>query len=141
MPALSLLGGESGVLELPDDFKDDRFASAISSSPSSISPQRRQKQWLICSNATFKLRIAKTADIQIKQWAAGNESNMRALLSTLQYVLWAECGWQPVSLTDMITSVSVKKVYRKATLCIHPDKVQQKDASLEQSHLRMPSID
>ncbi|KAF7812167.1 auxilin-related protein 1 [Senna tora] len=86
-------------------------------------------------------RIAETADIQIKQCAAGNESNMRALLSTLQYVLWTECGWQPVSLTDMITSASVKKVYRKATLCIHPDKVQQKGASLEQSHLRMPSID
>ncbi|KAF7816820.1 auxilin-related protein 2 [Senna tora] len=80
-------------------------------------------------------RIAETADIQIKRWAAGKESNMRALLSTLQYVLWAECGWQPVSLTDMITSASVKKVYRKATLCIHPDKVQQKGASLEQKYI------
>ncbi|KAF7812190.1 auxilin-related protein 1 [Senna tora] len=120
---------------------------------------------LLLLHRSHRNRIAETADIQIKQWAAGNESNMRALLSTLQYVqsftafiantlalwgskihaffvvLWAECGWQPVSLTDMITSASVKKVYRKATLCIHPNKVQQKGASLEQSHLRMPSID
>ncbi|KAK7282694.1 hypothetical protein RIF29_11672 [Crotalaria pallida] len=79
-------------------------------------------------------RIAETADVQIKRWAAGKEGNMRALLSTLQYVLWPECGWQPVSLTDMITSTSVKKIYRKATLCIHPDKVQQKGASLEQKY-------
>ncbi|KAG5145589.1 hypothetical protein JHK84_031132 [Glycine max] len=49
-------------------------------------------------------------------------------------VLWPECGWQPVSLTDMITSSAVKKVYRKANLCIHPDKVQQKGATLEQKY-------
>ena len=49
-------------------------------------------------------------------------------------VLWPECGWQPVSLTDMITSASVKKVYRKATLYVHPDKVQQKGASLQQKY-------
>ncbi|CAL0305494.1 unnamed protein product [Lupinus luteus] len=79
-------------------------------------------------------RIADIVNAQIKRWAAGKEGNMRALLSTLQYVLWPECGWQPVSLTDMITSTSVKKVYRKATLCIHPDKVQQKGANLEQKY-------
>ncbi|XP_043720598.1 auxilin-related protein 2-like [Telopea speciosissima] len=77
-------------------------------------------------------RIAETLDIEIKRWAAGKEGNLRALLSTLQYVLWPECGWQPVSLTDLITAASVKKVYRKATLCIHPDKVQQKGANLQQ---------
>ncbi|KAI9097492.1 hypothetical protein K1719_025263 [Acacia pycnantha] len=79
-------------------------------------------------------RIAEALDAQIKRWAAGKEGNLRALLSTLQYVLWPECAWQPVSLTDIITSASVKKVYRKATLCIHPDKVQQKGASLEQRY-------
>ena len=50
-------------------------------------------------------------------------------------VLWPECGWQPVSLTDMITGPAVKKVYRKATLCIHPDKVQQKGATLQQKYV------
>ncbi|KAG2665933.1 hypothetical protein I3760_15G031300, partial [Carya illinoinensis] len=49
-------------------------------------------------------------------------------------VLWPECGWHPVSPTDMITSASVKKIYRKATLCIHPDKVQQKGVSLKQKY-------
>lgn len=50
-------------------------------------------------------------------------------------VLWPECGWQPVSLTDLITAAAVKKVYRKATLCIHPDKVQQKGANLQQKYI------
>ncbi|MED6186299.1 hypothetical protein PIB30_065403 [Stylosanthes scabra] len=80
-------------------------------------------------------RIADCTDVQIKRWAAGKETNLRALLSSLQDVLWPECGWESVSITDMITSTSVKKVYRKATLCIHPDKVQQKGATLEQKYI------
>ncbi|XP_073057307.1 LOW QUALITY PROTEIN: auxilin-related protein 1-like [Primulina eburnea] len=80
-------------------------------------------------------RISETLDSEIKRWAAGKEGNLRALLSTLQYVLWPECGWQPVSLTDLIMGASVKKVYRKATLCIHPDKVQQKGATLQQKYI------
>ncbi|KAK4790021.1 hypothetical protein SAY86_017325 [Trapa natans] len=80
-------------------------------------------------------RIAESLDVEIKRWAAGKEGNLRALLSTLQYVLWPECGWQPISLTDLITAAAVKKVYRKATLCIHPDKVQQKGANLQQKYI------
>ncbi|KAG6486665.1 hypothetical protein ZIOFF_055244 [Zingiber officinale] len=80
-------------------------------------------------------RIAETLDIEIKRWALGKEGNLRALLSSMQYVLWPECGWQPVSLTDLITAAAVKKVYRKATLCIHPDKVQQKGATLQQKYI------
>ncbi|KAL0432230.1 UNVERIFIED_CONTAM: Auxilin-related protein 2 [Sesamum latifolium] len=79
-----------------------------------------------------KRRIAETLDNDIKRWAAGKDGNLRALLSSLQQVLWPECGWRPVSLTDMITSESVKKVYKKANLCVHPDKVQQKGATLQQ---------
>ncbi|XP_062101050.1 auxilin-related protein 1 isoform X2 [Humulus lupulus] len=79
-------------------------------------------------------RIAETLDVKIKRWAAGKEGNLRALLSSLQYVLWPERGWEPVSLTDIITSSSVRKVYRKATLYVHPDKVQQKGATLEQKY-------
>ncbi|CAH8277023.1 unnamed protein product [Arabidopsis lyrata] len=82
-----------------------------------------------------KDRIGETLDVEIRRWGAGKEGNLRALLSTLQYVLWPECGWQPVSLTDLITGASVKKVYRKATLCIHPDKVQQKGANLQQKYI------
>ncbi|RDX64967.1 Auxilin-related protein 1 [Mucuna pruriens] len=33
-----------------------------------------------------KRKIADIADVQIKRWAAGKEGNMRALLSTLQYL-------------------------------------------------------
>lgn len=80
-------------------------------------------------------KLAASLDDNIKRWAAGKEGNLRALLSSLQDVLWPDCGWRAVSLTDLITSVSVKKVYQKATLCVHPDKVQQKGANLKQKYI------
>jgi len=82
-----------------------------------------------------KNRLAETLDADIKRWATGKEGNLRALLSTLQYILWPDSGWQPVSLTEVITAPSVKKVYRKATLCVHPDKVQQKGATIQQKYI------
>ncbi|KAI3823395.1 hypothetical protein L1987_04830 [Smallanthus sonchifolius] len=50
-----------------------------------------------------------TIDGDIKHWAVGKEGNLLAILSSLQHVLWAGSGWQPVSLTDLIISIAVKK--------------------------------
>lgn len=97
--------------------------------------EKNQRDLQLLKDQEERHRIAETLDIEIKRWAAGKEGNLRALLSTLQYVLWPECGWQPVSLTDLITGASVKKAYRKATLCIHPDKVQQKGANIQQKYI------
>ncbi|XP_004246243.1 auxilin-related protein 2 [Solanum lycopersicum] len=97
--------------------------------------EKNQRDLQVQRDQEERHRISETLDFEIKRWAAGKEGNLRALLSTLQYVLWPECGWQPVSLTDLIMDASVKKVYRKATLCIHPDKVQQKGANLQQKYI------
>ncbi|GMI66319.1 AUXILIN-LIKE2 [Hibiscus trionum] len=97
--------------------------------------EKNQRDLQVQREQAERHRIGETLDVEIKRWAAGKEGNLRALLSTLQYVLWPECGWQPVSLTDLITAVAVKKAYRKATLCIHPDKVQQKGANLQQKYV------
>ncbi|XP_027092051.1 uncharacterized protein [Coffea arabica] len=80
-------------------------------------------------------RLADCLDNDIKRWSAGKENNLRALLSSLQDVLWPESGWQPVSLADLITSVSVIKVYKKASMCFHPDKVQQRGCNLQQKYI------
>ncbi|KAF8103587.1 hypothetical protein N665_0188s0514 [Sinapis alba] len=73
-------------------------------------------------------RISETLDAEINLWATGKQGNLRALISSLHLVLWPGCGWEAVSLTDLITSAAVKKVYKKANLYVHPDKVQQKGA-------------
>ncbi|WJX40914.1 hypothetical protein P8452_28340 [Trifolium repens] len=97
--------------------------------------EKNQRDLQIQREQAERHRLSETLDFEVKRWAAGKEGNLRALLSTLQYVLWPECGWQPVSLTDLITAATVKKAYRKATLCIHPDKVQQKGATLQQKYI------
>lgn len=97
--------------------------------------EKNQRDLQVQMEQQERHRISETVDIEIKRWAAGKEGNLRALLSTMQYVLWPGSGWQPVSLTDLITGASVKKAYRKATLCIHPDKVQQKGATLQQKYV------
>ncbi|KAH7524112.1 hypothetical protein FEM48_Zijuj06G0084400 [Ziziphus jujuba var. spinosa] len=79
-------------------------------------------------------RLAEVLDAEIKRWSGGKEGNLRALLSTLQYILGPDSGWQPVPLTDIITSIAVKKAYRKATLFVHPDKMQQRGASIQQKY-------
>ncbi|GJM89853.1 hypothetical protein PR202_ga06075 [Eleusine coracana subsp. coracana] len=82
-----------------------------------------------------KHRLSEFLDPEIKRWSNGKEGNLRALLSTLQYILGAESGWQPVPLTDLITAAAVKKAYRKATLCVHPDKLQQRGATIRQKYI------
>ncbi|KAJ0923522.1 putative DnaJ domain, Chaperone J-domain superfamily [Helianthus annuus] len=80
-------------------------------------------------------RLAENLDADIKRWSNGKEGNLRALLSTLQYILGPESGWQPVTLTEIITTSAVKKAYRKATLCVHPDKLQQRGATIQQKYI------
>ncbi|CAD5192891.1 unnamed protein product [Musa acuminata subsp. malaccensis] len=54
---------------------------------SDMQTQKEQAERHLC------FLIAETLDIGIKQWASGKEGNLHALLYTLQYVLWPECGW------------------------------------------------
>jgi hypothetical protein len=62
---------------------------------------------------------------QVLEWSQGKEQNIRALLCSLDKVLWdGEKRWKPVGMHDLVTADQVKKVYRKAVLSVHPDKVR-----------------
>ncbi|XP_038897761.1 auxilin-like protein 1 [Benincasa hispida] len=80
-------------------------------------------------------RLAESLDAEVKRWSSGKEGNLRALLSTLQYILGPDSGWQAVPLTDIITAAAVKKAYRRATLSVHPDKLQQRGATIQQKYI------
>ena len=80
--------------------------------------------------------MAETFDANVKRWSSGEEKKkLRALLSTLQYILGPDSGWQPIPLTDIVTATAVKKAYRKAILFGHPDKLQQRGASIQQKYI------
>ena len=57
------------------------------------------------------------------------------IFSSSGQILGSDSGWQAVPLTDLITAAGVKKAYRKATLCVHPDKVQQRGATIRQKYI------
>ncbi|KYQ90768.1 DNAJ heat shock N-terminal domain-containing protein [Tieghemostelium lacteum] len=62
---------------------------------------------------------------KIKKWSEknGRKNNLRILLSTLHEVLWEDAGWEKIGIGAMVAPVQVKKVYRKAIMVVHPDKV------------------
>uniref|UniRef100_A0A6N2LA23 J domain-containing protein n=1 Tax=Salix viminalis TaxID=40686 RepID=A0A6N2LA23_SALVM len=74
-------------------------------------------------------------DEDIRLWSAGRETKIRQLLSTLHPILWANSGWYAIPLTSLVEISQVKKAYQKARLCLHPDKLQQRGATLPQKYV------
>ena len=70
-----------------------------------------------------KFKLADQVDARIMKWRAGKESNLRALLSSLENVLWEEAGWTKVGMGDVLLPNKVKIVYMKGIAKVHPDKV------------------
>ncbi|KAG6695847.1 hypothetical protein I3843_09G115200 [Carya illinoinensis] len=74
-------------------------------------------------------------DEYIRLWSAGKETNIKLLISKLHQILWPDSGWQAIPLTSLTDSSQVKKAYQKARLCLHPDKLQQRGATLPQKYV------
>lgn len=70
-----------------------------------------------------KFALADVVDLRVSQWRAGKEGNLRALLSTLENVLWEDSGWKKVGMGDVLLPGKVKLVYMKGIAKVHPDKV------------------
>lgn len=53
---------------------------------------------------------------------------MRALLSSLDAVLWPALEWKSINLSELLTPAQVKVKYMKAVGKVHPDKLNQATA-------------
>ncbi|KAJ1357311.1 hypothetical protein KIN20_015437 [Parelaphostrongylus tenuis] len=61
--------------------------------------------------------------IRIKNWVDGKERNIRALLGSLNDVLWEGAEmWKQPRMADLLSPSQVKRSYYKACLLVHPDK-------------------
>ncbi|KAL9238108.1 hypothetical protein vseg_012579 [Gypsophila vaccaria] len=103
--------------------------------PASVLEEKNQRDLLVQKEQAAKNMMADTLDAEVKRWSSGKEGNLRLLLSTLQYILSPESGWQAVLLTDLVEATAVRKAYKKATLCVHPDKLQQRGATIQQKYI------
>jgi hypothetical protein len=70
-----------------------------------------------------KFALSDQVEAKVIAWKGGKADNLRALLQSLDTVLWAEAGWKKVSMSDLIMPNKVKIVYMKAIAKVHPDKV------------------
>ena len=70
-----------------------------------------------------KFALADVVDTRVKKWRLGKESNLRALLSTLQNVLWGGSGWKEIGMGELLMPGKVKINYMKGIAKVHPDKV------------------
>jgi tetratricopeptide (TPR) repeat protein len=70
-----------------------------------------------------KYQLLDSVNDRIAQWKGGKEDNLRALLGSLDSVLWPELGWKKVSMADLVVPKKVKIAYMKAVAKTHPDKI------------------
>lgn len=70
--------------------------------------------------------LAKEMDpvkLMILDWTTRKERNIRALLCSLHTVIWEGCRWSEVGMHQLVSPADVKRMYRKACLAVHPDKL------------------
>ncbi len=74
---------------------------------------------------------------KINQWTGNGarRGNLRALLASLDTVLYPGCTWKPVSMDVLKAPAKVKLNYRKAILQVHPDKIGPKNLPPDQQVL------
>ncbi|KAJ3057598.1 hypothetical protein HK102_011028, partial [Quaeritorhiza haematococci] len=70
--------------------------------------QHRGKEAEKEEEEALKLAYKDQTDFKLNQWRAGKEANLRALLSSLDTVLWPELGWKSIQLSELITPQQVK---------------------------------
>lgn len=70
-----------------------------------------------------KHELKDAVDAKVIGWKVGKEQNIRALIASLETVLWPELNWQKVGMHELVTPNQVKIRYTKAIAKLHPDKV------------------
>ena len=77
------------------------------------------------ADENLKFQLKDAVDAKLSAWRGGKETNIRALLASLDMVLWEEIlrGVKVGGLHELVTQIQVKKGYMKAIGRVHPDKV------------------
>lgn len=71
-----------------------------------------------------KFALADQVGERLARWRAGKEGNLRALLASLETVLWEGAGWKKVGMGELIVPGKVKVIYMRGIAKVHPDKVR-----------------
>lgn len=72
-----------------------------------------------------RLKVVDDVDRRLSAWKSGKEKNLRALLASLDTVLWPEATWKGANMSELIDPKRCKITYMKAIAKVHPDKVNR----------------
>ncbi|KAE8863341.1 hypothetical protein PTNB73_06548 [Pyrenophora teres f. teres] len=72
-----------------------------------------------------KFALTDQVDAKLIAWKGTKADNLRALLGSLDKVLWEDAGWKKVNMGDLVMPNKVKIIYMKAIAKVHPDKISQ----------------
>lgn len=73
-----------------------------------------------------KLEKTDNVNARLAVWKTGKEQNLRALLATLDTLLWPGAQWKGAQMSELINPKKCKITYMKAIGKVHPDKVKKK---------------
>ncbi|KAI8890223.1 hypothetical protein K501DRAFT_328607 [Backusella circina FSU 941] len=78
-------------------------------------------------------KLQKTDDVNARlvAWKTGKEQNLRALLATLDSLIWPGAQWKGAQMSELIHPKKCKIAYMKAIAKVHPDKLPA-DVTVEQ---------
>lgn len=84
-----------------------------------------------------RLQYQDAVDAKLSAWRTGKETNLRALIASLDTVLWDEIlsGGLKVGMHELITDKQVKIKYMKVVARLHPDKLRAGSTTVEQRML------
>ncbi len=71
-----------------------------------------------------KFALSDKVEQRISLWRDGKRDNLRALIGSLDNVMWEGAGWKKVGMHELVQNNKVKINYMKAIGKTHPDKVR-----------------
>ncbi|ORZ09223.1 DnaJ domain-containing protein [Absidia repens] len=91
--------------------------------PSKAVAAMRARQAKMATEETERQEKMDMVNLRIDAWKRGKEKNIRALLSSLNTVLWSGAQWNGVPINELQEPRKVKMCYMKAISKVHPDKL------------------
>ncbi|KAI8982783.1 hypothetical protein BD414DRAFT_491121 [Trametes punicea] len=121
----------SSVAAKPQSFPRSAV-SRIGTPPSEALERVREANEAAEAEDQQKHELKDAVDARLAAWKAGKENNIRALIASLDTVLWPELGWQKVGIHELVSPSQVKIKYTRAIAKVHPDKLNVRNTTLEQ---------
>lgn len=108
----------------PRKPKPQPARSRVPSGPSEALAKLRSANDAAEAEDQARHELKDRVDAKILAWKGGKETNIRALLASLDLVLWPELGFQKAGMAELVSSAQVKIRYTKTIAKLHPDKVK-----------------